>query len=459
MHILEQIPGLPFAQQHHAFVPVNQDYEDFATNINLGWIIVDSVQTLAAVTLPSEAEGFMVSRAWLTDDQHNALPLMDIYRLSQSGAEATGFPEHTIVLVFGPVSSSSCNLRVEISRLEQDMPDLALLHPLVDPFCRIDEEQALHVMAWEEPDDPMQPVPPGTIAGIWAFEVNLPRNNQAWKLATKVTLNKTLPLGDNIWHLSTWHQGLTGCLLDSYVTSNPAAEPTEEADPSETGIPSEKELNEQLLGSPSPEHWLEYISQQGWLPSCPPPIMQLAMEDQGQSVEALAMFGPVGPRGTSFHHLFPPLADSQKTVLVKQVLQLPLASRWYYSFDPKTMDTEATKIDFSCPPLLDKCAISLAVEGLYWQEDYMLLRPKVEVDCLEQSPAVAVGDCLVYDIKGEPYECLGQTMVESGENQPAVYGWQFPPLHRLMRQACFEVQSINVVPDHRLAITLQPAEP
>lgn len=458
MKYKDTIPGLEAAKTAGAFVRLGSDCEDFAINFNLGWIIYDSIGTYACVKAWPAQTNSQISRAWLTDDLDRAQPLIDVFELSEEAAQSTGYPEHRTLLFFGPISPNAKRVRLEIQRLEPAGQGLSYLHPMVDPFSNLCDEKAVHIMAWEEPDDPLAPIPIGTIGGCWAFEVDCPRKNQAWEQARRYFINKEFTLGHSQMFLEYLDRGITGWRLSSRFLTEA------------NRYLNLNELHDMLWQVSSPEELIEQLNNEGLLESFAPPVvhMDLANTDQTNENPEYAIpyseiYGPLGVLNNKFYHFYPPI-DSDKLpnqLRIHKVVELPLAHPWIYSFDPKDINTLPTKVDEEAPPFMFR--LKLSIRGLYWEEDMILIAPMVIMED-NANVRVDLADCLVRNVRNqEAYLCLGQSLVDMPQpkstiKREQVYGWQYPPIHKETREARFEVCTVNVTPWENILIDIAPQE-
>lgn len=444
MQWLDEIPGLEQAKATRSFMRLGYESEDFAIPIKLAWVIIDSIRTMFAIYVDCPDTSYQVDRAWLTDDLGNAAPLASIHQLSPEGAAATGYPKHQVVLTFGPIAREARKLRLELQRLERGADGLEVLSPVVDPFAPMSEEDALHVMAWEEPDDPLTPVPVGTIAGCWAFEIPAPKHKTAWDQHETIPLNITYPLGDVTLLLQELQRGVTGWRLTSKFTT-----------PATADIP-EIDMRNMLWENSSPEATVAILAEQGLLPEYSPPVLSYKLHTESATCEQSQCFGPLTPLNNKFYHFFPPTPATPTRLSLTRIQELPIDDIWTYTFDPRTMATEPSHVVYNKPPLA--IDLDFSVEGLYWEEEFMLIRPLITMRA-ESQATITIGDCLVKDPQGNEFYCQGQTLVDVPNQDTQAYGWQFAPLHRKMRQATFEAHTINVVPAEPISIDLKPAEP
>lgn len=454
MRYIERIPGLERAQALGAFVRLGAECEDFALNFNLGWILYDSIRTYAAVRVwPSLGES-QISSAWIKDDCDRAQPLVEVLELSPEGAQATGYPEHRLILVFGPLSPQAREVRLEIQRLEPAGSGHTYFHPLIDPFAPYGDDQALHIMAWEEPDDPMAAIPLGTIAGCWAFHVDCPRHNGAWEEAQRYHLLQEVNVGGARLFLEYLDRGTTGWRLSCRFLS-PA---NRQADG--------ESLRELMWQYASPQALIEELAEGGLLAEFAPPRLQLTLPqgeeaESGVALEVESSLGPLGLLNNKFYYFFAPseLETPPRWLRVEKVIELPLNEPWYYPFDPKNIITPPVEVEAALPPC--RVHLFLSLQGLYWESDMMLVAPKIE-ECADSQAWVEPADCLVRNLlNDEPYYCLGQSLVELPQpkynlEREQVYGWQYPPLHNETRQARLEVCTINLTPHEPFSYPLAP---
>lgn len=456
MKYKDRIEGLELAKKLGAFVRLGSDCEDFAINFNLGWILYDSIGTYACLKAWPELSASQISRAWLTDDLDRAQPLLDVFELSEEGAQETGYPEHRILLFFGPMSPQAKRVRLEIQRLEPAGPGLSYIHTMVDPFASLGDQQAVHIMAWEEPDDPMAPIPIGTIAGCWAFNVDCPRHSETWTYARRYHLNQEVTIGSSHMFLEYLDRGLTGWRLSSRFLSDA------------NRFADLNELNDMLWQVSSPEELIEQLNGAGMLDSFAPPVIRMSLDQLDESGQKIAsanvdeIYGPLGVLNNKFYHFYPPEFDEEalpNQLSISKVIELPLPTPWLYDFDPKNICSLPTKIDEELPPFQLK--LKLSIEGLYWEDNMMLIAPLAIMDP-ESSAQVDLADCAIRNLKNdEACFCLGQSLVDLPQpkanlKREQVYGWQYPPVHKQTRSARFEVYTVNITPQEKITVQLKP---
>lgn len=418
MRWLEQVPGLGAAAAAGAFRPLGHDAEDLGVRLEVAWILTDSLRTLVGLSVPPDLQ---VTRAWLTDDLQCACPLVESLQLSEEGAAEAGAPESRTVLVFGPLSSEAGRARLEIQRLEPSCGLPTPCDPLLDPWQPLEESLALQVMAWEAPANPLAPVPLGNYEGLWAteMEVSVPA------LLARRELDALLPLGSVRQRLLRLEQGLTGWRLASRAERD--GPPPPEA--------------EQLGWLRGAAHRWEALERLEAEPVVDAPGLRLALRDGRGVHPAECRSGPWGPLQDRFYDFFPPSEDPG-ALLADRVVGLPLGEPWVYEFHPKKVDDPPAEVEF--PHLPFPFRAQVWAEGLYWQEEFMLLAPRVSVlpgPVAEVWPA----RCRVTDPGGNAYECLGQASATLPRGGGQVHGLQFPPLHRLMERSRLEVESVDLV--------------
>lgn len=445
-----ELYDLEAAKEAGAFVRLGSDAEDFAVNFNLAWIIYDSIGTYACIKAEPELTLSQISKAWLTDDLDRAQPLADVFEISAEAARAAGYPDHRLVLFFGPISPEAKRIRLEIQRLEPAGQGLQYFNSVIDPFSNLCDEKALHIMAWEEPDDPMAMIPMGTVAGCWDFNVDCPRRNQAWELSKVYKLNKEITIGSSTICLDELQQGLTGWRLKAHFPSK--ANRSQNID----------KLIERLWKVGHPDELIYDLDRRGLLEYFSPPKIRCALLAGGQAAENTETYGPLGPLNNRFYFFFRPYSESgllPDKLRIDKIVELPLKESWIYSFDPKNIQAPPADIDVKIEPFDIKLKFSL--EGLYWADDMMLVAPIVVMgeDC---NVNVDFGDCLLRDLRsGEAHFCLGQTLVDLPQPKTSVrreqaYGWQYPPVHLNTREASFEVCTVNIIPNEPVLFDINP---
>lgn len=457
MKYKDKIEGLELAKKLGAFVRLGSDCEDFAINFNLGWILYDSIGTYACLKAWPDLNSSQISRAWLTDDLDRAQPLLDVFELSEEGAKETGYPEHRILLFFGPMSPQAKRVRLEIQRLEPAGPGLSYLHTMVDPFASMGDQQAVHVMAWEEPDDPMTPIPIGTIAGCWAFDVDCPRRSQTWTYAKRYHLAQEVNIGSSHMFLEYLDRGITGWRLSSRFLSDT------------NRFADLNQLHDLLWEVSSPDQLIMKLSNEGLLDSFSPPVVRMTLDqvEDGQQLVASAeigeVYGPLGVLNNKFYHFYPPQFAEESIpnqLSIYKVIELPLPNPWLYDFDPKNICSLPTKVDEELPPFHLK--LKLSIEGLYWEDNMMLIAPLAIMDP-DSDAQVDLADCTIRNLKNdEACFCLGQSLVDLPQpkanlKRDQVYGWQYPPVHKQTRNARFEVYTVNITPKENINIGITPS--
>ena len=373
--------------------------------------------------------------------------MIDVFELSDDEAQRTGFPQHKLVLVFGPVSPQARHVRIEIQRLEPAGEGVKYVTSVIDPFSNLNDDKAVHVMAWEEPDDPMAMMPIGTIAGCWAFDVDCPRQNGAWEYAQSYPLEQEIAIGDSTMVLDSLERGVTGWRLTSHF-------------PNENNRYEDiEELQDKFWKVNAPEDLINSLASHSLLDDFAPPVVRLDLLHGDSRAEVTEIYGPVGPLNNKFYHFFrPAFAELPEKLQITQVIELPLAKPWIYNFDPKVIATPPTKIHAELAPFTVN--LKLKVEGLYWEEDIMLIAPLAITDAGSEVD-VDLADCLVRNLRTkESYFCLGQTLVDlpqprSSLKKSQVYGWQYPPIHNYTRQASFEVCTVTITPHKPIDIDLE----
>lgn len=411
-----------------AFLPLGRGADDLGIRVDVAWILADSIRTLVAVRLEGPEEDLQVSRAWLTDDRGGAHPLLGLLELSPAGAAEAGAPEHRSVLVFGSIPPEATRLRLEIQRLEPAAPGLSPCERVLDPWQPMGEDDALHVMAWEKPDDPMRPVPLGTLEGCWAFEVEH-SSAPAWAASSCVELDDLVLLGTARLRLLRLQGGLTGWRLSSRI---------EEAEPP----PPQEDQRAWVRESGGPEEVLQRLEEEGLSPLEHPFGLRLALRSADEVVRCDERSGPWGPLGDRFYDFFPPTPEPPVSLLVDQVLGLALDEPWVYEFHPKKLDDPRTPVVFPHGPFPFRAEIW--ADGLFWQEEFMLLAPRVAVQPGPVAEAWAAR-CRVSDLDGNTYDCQGQAWATLPQGGGQLYGLQFPPLHRMMERARLEVESVDLL--------------
>ncbi|MGM9998676.1 MAG: hypothetical protein ACI38Q_04700 [Candidatus Bruticola sp.] len=456
MKYKERIEGLEEAKKLGALVRLGSDYEDFAINLNLGWMLYDSIGTYACLKASPDLNASQISRAWLTDDLDRAQPLLDVFELSDEGAAEVGYPEHKILLFFGPISPQARRVRLEVQRLEPSGPGLSYLHPMVDPFSSMGDHQAVHIMAWEEPDDPMAPIPIGTIAGCWAFNVDCPRRSGTWTYAKRFHLCQEINIGSACMFLEFLDKGITGWRLSSRFLS-------------ETNRFTDlNELQKILWESPSPDDLIAQLSEEGLLDSFAPPVMRMNLQyidskgEVAKNAQLGEIYGPLGVLNNKFYHYFTPEFDENEIpnrLSVSKIIEMPLPNPWIYNFDPKNISSMPTKVAEELPCFSLK--LKLSIEGLYWEDNMMLIAPLAIMDH-DSDAQVDLADCAIRNLKnGEACFCLGQSLVDLPQPKASlkreqVYGWQYPPVHKQTRSASFEVYTVNITPKENIVIGIVP---
>jgi len=424
---IDSIPGLEAARATGAFHVVEADSEDLGLRLEVAWVLTDSIRTLAAVRVEGPETERQVTRAWLTDDRNGAHPLLDALELTAEGAARAGYPQHRILLVFGAVHPESGRLRLEVQRLETSAPGLALCSTVVDPFEALDEDLALRVMAWEKPEDPMTLVPVGTAEGCWAVEFEHDPQ-PAWKAHRTIDLDRFHSLGAARLHLVRLEEGLTGWRLSSRIEGPQAPPPW-------------SEQAEWLREARRPEE-LKELMPEDLEPSEEAPSLRLSLRSGGQRTPCQRRSGPWGPLQDRFYDFFPPTAGPPEAVLADQILGVPLAEPWVYEFHPKLVDDPRARVDG--PHLPFQFQAEVWIEPLYYQEDFMLLAPRVSVLPGPVAEAWAAR-CRICDLEGNTYDCQGQAWAALPGGQGNLYGLQFPPLHRLVTRARLEVDSVDLL--------------
>ncbi len=428
---IDSVPGLEAAKNAGAFHTVEADAEDLGMRLEVAWVLTDSIRTLVAVRVEGSETGRQVTRAWLTDDRNGAHPLLDILELSPEGAALAGHPQHRDLLVFGAVAPESGRLRLEVQRLETAVPGLLLCSPLVDPFKTLDEDLALQVMAWERPEDPMAWVPPGTAEGCWAVEIE--RDPQpAWPDLRSIDLDRFHTLGATRLHLLRLEEGLTGWRLYSRIEGPQPPPPW-------------PEQAEWLRGARRPEHLLHFLNEgleDGLAPLKEAPSLRLRLRSGDQTVPCERRSGPWGPLRDRFYDFFPATPTPPESLLADQILGVPLAEPWVYEFHPKLVDDPRARV--AGPHLPFQFQAEVWIEPLYYQEDFMLLAPRVSVLPGPVAEAWAAR-CRILDLEGNTYDCQGQAWAALPGGQGNLYGLQFPPLHRLVTRARLEVDSVDLL--------------
>lgn len=443
MRVIDRIPGFSEAQANGALLRLGYTAEDFATVISLGWFYADSIRTIAAVLIEDNKRNMKVSRAWLTDNLENALPLAEVCELSPDGAAETGLPEHTTILIFGPTDPEAKKLRLEISRIEEQ-PTGDIFPCIIDPFTRITEEQALHVMAWEEPDNPMTLVPFDTIAGCWAFEFQAPKNNLAFELKKTIDVNKEVPFGPLVWNIEKLEKGLSGWRLTStFANPKPVMKPDKDGNipepPPPRQLPEKKRPENTRWQLGSPEAQIQYLAEEELLTNTDPPLVSLAMNDGTENRPEEVMYGPMGAKVNTFRHFFPADIEAPASISALRVRQFCLPEPWNYEFAPKLMDTPPTNISEKMPPF--DFDVKMKLNGIYWGGDVMLVQPSLEANP-EKGLTLTAADCAIWDMEGNAHPCGGQDYIETDEG--SYYGMQFPPLHILTKYCCFQLFSTDI---------------
>ncbi len=425
---IEFVPGLQAAIASGAFRTVECCAEDLGISLEVAWILTDSIRTMVAVRLQGAESELQVSRAWLTDDRGGALPLLDVLELSPEGAARAGHPLHRDLLVFGGLPPEVGRLRLEVQRVEVPVPGLAVCSSLLDPWQHLDEDLALRVMAWEKPDDPMSPVPVGTAEGCWALEIEH-SSRSAWEASSAIDLDLPHPLGTARLHLLRLEGGLTGWRLSSRI---------------ETGVdpPPWSEQMDWLRQAARPEDVRRRLEEEGLTLLQDAPSLRLSLKAGGQPIRCERRSGPWGPLQDRFYDFFPPTTAPPESLLADQILGVPLAEPWVYEFHPKKVDDPRARV--TCPHLPFKFQAEVWVEPLYWQEEFMLLAPRVSVLPGPVSEAWAAR-CRICDLEGNTYDCQGQAWAALPGGGGNLYGLQFPPLHRLMDRARLEVDSVDLL--------------
>lgn len=425
MRWLETLPGLGAADAAGAFRSVRRGVDDLGVRLEVAWILADSLRTLVGVRL--DASDLQVTAAWLTDDLRNAFPLVEVLDLSEEGAAEAGAPDYRTVLVFGPLSPHARRARLEVQRLEAGGALPTPCEPLLDPFQPMDEALALQVMRWQAPANPLTPVPLGNHEGCWGVEMEV----EPAPVQSSLELNAVLPLGSIRHRLIRLEEGLTGWRL---------AYRAEVEDPPPPGV---------QMG------WLrdarsrdEAMANRDADPVAYAPGLRLALKNAQGVHRSDRHSGPWGPLQDRFYDFFPPCATPQ-ALLADQIVGLTLEEPWGYEFHPKKVDDPPADAEFPHHPFPFKAQVW--AEGLYWQEEFMLLVPRVSV--LPGPVAEAwPGRCRVTDPEGNAYECLGQAWATLPRGGGQVHGLQFPPLHRLMDRARLEVESVDLILSHPLEV-------
>ena len=425
MRSLEFLPGLDEATSLGAFRPLGAEVEDLGLRLEVAWILADSIRTLVGLGL---GEGHQVSRAWLTDDRGGAHPLAEVLELSPAGAALAGAPEHRTVLVFGPVPAEAGRLRLEIQRVETATGVLSPCSPFLDPWQGTDEEMALRAMSWEEPDDPLTPVPLGTAEGCWALEFEH-SSAGAWQASTFLDLEGLHPLGAARLRLHRLCRGLTGWCLESRIEG--------EVEP-----PCWADQEAWMREAAAPALVLARMEEEGWLPLPEAPSLRLSLKVGEVRVPCQGRSGPWGPLGDRFYDFFPPTEAAPDSLLVEEVVGMPLPEPWTYEFHPRTLDAPPEQARCTAFPAPFRAKVW--AEGLLLQEDRMVLAPQLAVVAGTVAEARAAR-CLLRDAQGNTYESLGSTWAPHPEGKGHVRGLQFPPLHRLVQQVTLEVETVDLL--------------
>lgn len=420
MRWLENLPGLGAAVAAGAFRSVRRGVDDLGVHLEVAWILADSLRTLLGVRLDDDGQGFQITAAWLTDDLRDALPLVEALELSEEGAAEAGAPDHRTVLVFGPLNPQARKARLEVQRLEPAHALPTPCEPLLDPWQALDENLALQVMRWEAPANPLTPVPVGTAEGCWGVEMDV----SPPEVRAAVELNAVLPLGAVRHRLLRLEEGLTGWRLAyraEYVTPPPP------------GV--------QMAWLKDARSRDDVLENRDTEPVPYAPGLRLALKTADGVHRSERHSGPWGPLHDRFYDFFPP-CEAPLALLADQIVNLTLEEPWAYEFHPKKFDDPRAQVEFPHHPFPFQAEVW--AEGLYWQEEFMLLVPRVNV--LPGPVAEAwPGRCRVTDPEGNVYECLGQAWATLPLGGGQVHGLQFPPLHRLMERARLEVESVDLI--------------
>ncbi len=436
---LESVPGLERARSAGVFQVIESETEDLGIRLEVAWILTDSIRTLLGVALHPLAADLQATRAWLTDDQGRAHPLLEVLELSESGAEPTGSPHHRSVLVFGAVAPDAQRLRLEVQRIETAVPGLILCPSQVDPFSPLDEDLALRLMAWEAPEDPLDPVPMGCAEGCWAVEMEH-GSGPAWEASTTIDLDVCHPMGGSALRLVRLEGGLTGWRLCSRIENDQDAPPWEHQ-------------REWLRTAPNPEMVARLAESEGLVPLHVTPQLRVALKVGDEYCPSERRSGPWGPLRDRCYDFFAPTSAPPELLVADQILGVPLPEPWVYEFHPKLVDDPRSQV-FG-PDLPFQFRAEVWVEPLYWQEEFMLLAPRVAV---REGPVAEAwaARCRVLDLEGNVYPCQGQAWATLPGGGGNLYGLQFPPLHRLTDRVRLEVESVDLLLTRPLEIPCAP---
>lgn len=439
MRCLDAIPGLEQARSAGVFRVVEDWAEDLGIRLEVAWILTDSIHTLLGISLHPEDADLQASRAWLTDEQGRAHPLLEVLELSEPGAELAGAPHHRGVLVFGAVAPEATRLRLEVQRIETAAPGLNLCPSQVDPWSQLDEDLAVRLMAWEAPEDPLAPVPMGCAEGCWAVEFEH-SSRPAWEASTTIDLDVRHPVGASALRLVRLEGGLTGWRLGSRIEREQPAPPWEQQ-------------REWLRAARNPEMVARILESEGLAPLCEIPQLRLALKAGDQACRSERRSGPWGPLRDRCYDFFAPTSAPPEALVADQILGVPLPEPWVYEFHPKLVDDPRSQV--LGPELPFEFRAEVWVEPLYWQEEFMLLAPRVAVRDGPVAEAWAAR-CRICDLEGNVYPCQGQAWATLPGGGGSLYGLQFPPIHRLADRVRLEVESVDLMLTTPLEVSCAP---